>query len=540
MGDTIRLLLMLALAGLLSGASARAQRFLPDDPLWADDDRVPIPKPYERDLSQVADFMVNTFATRPEEGEPIPPAENVDTLGGVPDSSWFTNRIGRRAMSLEELALGPNRGDGPAAGPWTIIAAKSQGVSPGFTIRDQAGDVYFIKFDPRGHPQLATSSEVIATRFFHAFGYHVPQNYLSTVRPADLQISSTAMVTDEFGRRRQMRRRDLEEILRKVARRPDGQIQALASLALEGSPLGPFRYFGTRPDDANDIFPHENRRELRGLRVFASWLNHDDARSINSLDMFVARGEMGYVRHHLIDFGSCLGSGSVKPQSRRAGNEYILEWSPIVKAGLTLGIWERPWRKVRYRDLLGVGRFEGDYFEPEKWKPEYPNPAFERMLPADAFWAARIVQRFTRPMVEALVATGRLSSGESERYLVETLLKRQAKIVRYHLSRLNPLDGFRVEGGRLLFDNAGLEAALTSSASYRYRWHHFDNRSGETSPIGGAASTVQPVLPLPGSDAPWLMVEISTEADIAAWSKPVRVYLRNQTGWKVIGIERGE
>ncbi len=540
MGDTIRLLLMLALAGLLSGASARAQRFLPDDPLWADDDRVPIPKPYERDLSQVADFMVNTFATRPEEGEPIPPAENVDTLGGVPDSSWFTNRIGRRAMSLEELALGPNRGDGPAAGPWTIIAAKSQGVSPGFTIRDQAGDVYFIKFDPRGHPQLATSSEVIATRFFHAFGYHVPQNYLSTVRPADLQISSTAMVTDEFGRRRQMRRRDLEEILRKVARRPDGQIQALASLALEGSPLGPFRYFGTRPDDANDIFPHENRRELRGLRVFASWLNHDDARSINSLDMFVARGEMGYVRHHLIDFGSCLGSGSVKPQSRRAGNEYILEWSPIVKAGLTLGIWERPWRKVRYRDLLGVGRFEGDYFEPEKWKPEYPNPAFERMLPADAFWAARIVQRFTRPAVEALVATGRLSSGESERYLVETLLKRQAKIVRYHLSRLNPLDGFRVEGGRLLFDNAGLEAALTSSASYRYRWHHFDNRSGETSPIGGAASTGQPVLPLPGSEAPWLMVEISTEAAVAAWSKPVRVYLRNQTGWKVIGIERGE
>ncbi len=540
MGDTIRLLLMLALAGLLSGASARAQRFLPDDPLWADDDRVPIPKPYERDLSQVADFMVNTFATRPEEGEPIPPAENVDTLGGVPDSSWFTNRIGRRAMSLEELALGPNRGDGPAAGPWTIIAAKSQGVSPGFTIRDQAGDVYFIKFDPRGHPQLATSSEVIATRFFHAFGYHVPQNYLSTVRPEDLRISSAAMVTDEFGRRREMRPRDLDDILRKVARRPDGQIQALASLALEGSPLGPFRYFGTRPDDANDIFPHENRRELRGLRVFASWLNHDDARSINSLDMFVARGETGYVRHHLIDFGSCLGSGSVKPQSRRAGNEYILEWSPIVKAGLTLGIWERPWRKVRYRDLLGVGRFEGDYFEPEKWKPEYPNPAFERMLPADAFWAARIVQRFTRPMVEALVATGRLSSGESERYLVETLLKRQAKIVRYHLSRLNPLDGFRVEGGRLLFDNAGLEAALTSSASYRYRWHHFDNRSGETSPIGGAASTVQPVLPLPGSDAPWLMVEISTEADIAAWSKPVRVYLRNQTGWKVIGIERGE
>ena len=33
--------------------------------------------------------------------------------------------------------------------------------------------------------------------------------------------------------------------------------------------------------------PHEDRRELRGYGVFAAWLNHVDAKAINSLDTLV-------------------------------------------------------------------------------------------------------------------------------------------------------------------------------------------------------------------------------------------------------------
>jgi hypothetical protein len=69
-------------------------------------------------------------------------------------------------------------------------------------------------------------------------------------------------------------------LLQRAPRRPDGTYRALASKLLPGKPVGPFQYFGTRPDDPNDIFPHENRRELRGLRVFAAWLNHDDSRAM--------------------------------------------------------------------------------------------------------------------------------------------------------------------------------------------------------------------------------------------------------------------
>ena len=46
---------------------------------------------------------------------------NVNTLGEVPDSSWFTNRIGVRDMTIDEVLRGPDTIDGPAPGPWEVI-----------------------------------------------------------------------------------------------------------------------------------------------------------------------------------------------------------------------------------------------------------------------------------------------------------------------------------------------------------------------------------------------------------------------------------
>ncbi len=522
--------------------SVYAEKFFQDDPIWKDPDQLPIPKPAEIEISQIYDLSYNTFRNPGDKKNSG--AENINTLGEVPDSSWFTNRIGRFPASADEIVKGPNKGTGPdMSGPWTIIRAKSQGITPGFTIRDQRGDIYFIKFDPLKNPQLATSAEVICTKFFHAFGYYVAENYLAFLRPEMLQISPDAKLTDDDGKKRAMTEKDVDKILKRVPKRPDGSIQVIASLLLEGSPVGPFEYVNTRSDDPNDVFPHERRRELRGMRVFSAWLNHDDSRSINSLNMYIGNDGEGYIRHYLIDFGSTLGSGSVRPQSHRAGNEYIIEFPPTFRSASTLGLWDRPWRHVKYKEYPAIGRFEGNYFQPEKWKPEYPNAAFELMDLEDALWATRIVMRFSDDAVRAVVKEGKFEDSEAENYLIETLLLRRDKVIRYYLDQINPLYDFHVvqqSGANTLdFSHLGLEAGFATGESYEYEWYRFDNKAEKTEAIGSKNTALTSSIAMPADQADFLMVRIHTmDSQHSNWKGAVDVYIRNGSSPTVVGIER--
>ena len=97
---------------------------------------------------------------------------------------------------------------------------------------------------------MASGAEVIATKFLYAFGYNVPENYLATLRRDALVIDLAATVNEGL-RWRPMQARDVDDVLKRAARSADGSYRALASKALDGVSVGPFRYHGTRPDDAN-------------------------------------------------------------------------------------------------------------------------------------------------------------------------------------------------------------------------------------------------------------------------------------------------
>src|SRR5262249_61623615 len=99
----------------------------------------------------------------------------------------------------------------------------------------------------------------------------------------------------------------LDTLLQRADREPGGAYRVVASRALPGKPIGRIRFSDTRPDDPNDIVPHQDRRELRGYGVFAAWLNHTDAKAINSLDTLITDHGRTVVRHHLLDFGSSVG-----------------------------------------------------------------------------------------------------------------------------------------------------------------------------------------------------------------------------------------
>jgi hypothetical protein len=293
----------------------------------------------------------------------------------VPDSSWFANRIGVTPMSIDDIARGPNQIATLNVDGWPITQQKSAGVTPGFRMKDPTGHIYQLKFDPPTNPEMSSGAEVIGAAIYNALGYNVVQGYIVELDPAKIVVDPNATMVDMSGNKRLMMRADVDDILKHAAKSPNGKYRALASRFAEGRPAGYFKYYGTRPDDPNDIFLHEHRRELRGNRVFSAWLNHDDSRALNSLDMLVGDAGKQSITHYMFDFGSILGSGSTVPNAPRGGNEYLLEWKPGLLTLATLGLYFRPWIMVDYPDLpRSLGRIEADYFDPLKWKAGLPQP----------------------------------------------------------------------------------------------------------------------------------------------------------------------
>ena len=536
----------LACAAALAGGFGRAATpaFFPDDPIQVDDDRAfDAGRAQEIEGSNAFDFAEHTFG-RPGDRRDIP-AVNTNTVDEVPDSSWFTNRLGRAPMPVADIVRGPNQLESLDVDGWPVVQEKSSGITPGYRIVDPEGRLYQLKFDPPEHPEMSSAAEVIGAAFYHALGYNVVQGYIVEIDPEKIVVAPTATTVDLSGQRRQMTRADVERLLARAARLPGGKYRAMASRFADGRPLGYFKYYGTRPDDPNDIHPHEHRRELRGNRVFAAWLNHDDSRGLNTLDMLQGEPGRQYIRHYMFDFGSIMGSGSTVAQVPRAGNEYILEWGPALKTLATLGLFVRPWITVDYwQGAKSVGRFEADFFEPEAWRPEYPNPAFDNMRADDAFWGARLLAKLPEDAIRAVVAKAQYSEPGAAEHITRTLLARRQKVLGRWLTGINPLAEPRLApDGTLTFENAAVAAGVaTAPAGYRLTWARFDNTAG--TPVGESyevrATTAQAAAPASVLAGEFVTVTVRTEhPQYPVWDLPVTfTFRRSSAGWTTVGIDR--
>src|SRR5690606_35808389 len=344
-------------------------------------------------------------------------------------------------MSPADVARGPCK-DPPLdpAGPWTVTDGKPDGANPGFLIEGPSGARYLIKFDGVLQGPRATAADVLGSRLYHAAGYYVPCNRIVYFERSILRIAPDATVEDDRGREEPLTERHLDEVFSKALSLRDGRYRASSSSFLPGTPLGPFKYQGTRPDDPNDVVPHEDRRELRGMRLLSAWINHFDSREQNTLSTWMETGQgRGYVRHNLLDFGDSLGSlWEPPPLGRRLGHAYYLDLSDVAEDWLTLGLITRPWEKAEFGPSGRVfGYFDVKTFEPESWRPGYPNPAFSRMQERDAAWMARIIARFGSAHLRAAVATADLRDTLLEQELMRILRGRQARILDRYLSLLS-------------------------------------------------------------------------------------------------------
>ena len=542
--------LLCAAAGVaLLATSATTQRphFYGDDPLQRVVDTQDASGVKSKSVNLIYDEARNLLGN-PGDPDMDSRARSVNTIDEVPDSTWFTNRIigGEPAMTVDAVAKGPDTGSGPAPGTWTVDSGKSDGVTPGFTIIDSAGARWFIKFDPRDWHEMMSGAEATVTKLFYALGYHVPENHVTTMTRDMLVLGESSTITAADGGERELTNRDIDRLLRMAAQDADGSYRVIASKAVEGRPVGPFLYVGTRPDDPNDVVPHEHRRELRALRVFAAWTNHVDSKAINSLDAVVTESGRQVVRHYLIDFGSTLGSASIKPREYDEGHHYVFDPKPTLAGMVSFGFYIPQFHFIDYPEFSSVGHFSADGFHPPDWKPRVPNPAFRRARPDDTFWGARRVMAFTDDMIRAVVKSGKYSDPAAEKHVADTLIARRDAIGRAWLTNVNPvIDPVLDASGNLTFGNAAVAAGVaTAPESYEVTWFAFDNATGSATPIGQptTASGDQATAPsgLPAASGSFVRVDIkAVNPPHPSWTVPVRAFFtRTGSGWSLVGFER--
>ena len=520
-----------AFASLVSTGCVSYARFKDQPPVRKVNDAKPIAEPEERDflvMQYAADIIALRRLERVFEVRSSQPAWNTNALDEVPDSTWFTNRIGIRPMSTDELVKG-GENDGAPVLPLTVTSAKVGGTNPGFFAKDATGRKFVIKFDPKHCLEMQTAASVIGNRFFWAMGYNVPNDQIFSFRRGDVNIDPKATSTDSVHTKHPFTPQALDEILDKAPQLPDGTYRASSSEFVKGKPKGGFAAEGLRGDDINDTIPHEHRRELRGLRVFAAWLDHTDMKEDNGLDVYVTENGKSFLRHHLIDFGEILGAHAAEKGRAEDGFEHYWDWNRQPKALFALGLWKRPWEDREPSGYTSVGSIPTDTFEPDGWREAYPYWPFFETDAADSYWGAKIVMRFDRMLVEAAVRSGQLTSPGAVKYMVDALMVRREKIGRAYLERVTSLDQLGVAATGLCGIDLGTHYGLAHGGLVE----RLDD-TGKVIESRVIASDGRVCVSVPQGDYAAVRLRIKRGAEV---KPPMQVHVRNG---HVVGIVRVE
>jgi len=567
-----------AFALALAACAPGERRFPLADPMWRDTDlrpvtvpchREPTPKdprhvscaPDVRDATLIWDGVDNMlFRPLSEAAGVVTGGESVDvnSFDEVPDSSWFTNHLGMHPMTLEQFALGdcePSQliePEGYADGSWLIDHGKMGGSTDGFRVKIPGKGEFLFKADDSADSEHSSAAQTIGATVYSVAGYYTTCEQVIYFRPSLLKLKPGLKWKHNFGETEDFDQKALDRVLAHCPRRGE-LVRIQASEWLPGHPIGGFRYFGTRPDDPNDVIPHEDRRELRGMRVLNAWLGRHDARAGNTLDMWFsdAKGgapdaSPGHVIHNHLDTSECVGSAwDWDPISRRLGYSYVADWGDIASDFFTLGIPLRTWDtndRTPGKEMFAY--FNVKDFVPDQWKDEYPTEAFSRMTERDGAWMARIMARITPEMIHVLARLGKFTDLADTAFLESTLDGRMDKVLERYLTRLSPIADVHVEGPSAL---CGVDLAewrgLRDPARFRYAarmpsgpWLHVERRAGAqlcvTLPHVAADGGVR-------DDARERYVRVRIEDGVARGPLIAHLYdLGPSRGYRLVGLER--
>jgi hypothetical protein len=534
-----------------AGCGTTTRSFEAREARWEDDDRHPFRpapasfySPYIWDGADASFFRPLAEFWRFEAPRE---AVNVNALDEVPDSSWFTNRTTRSGMAPDAVARGACTPGSRPVPPWTVSSGKPDGANPGFFITDARGQRYLLKTDGKQQPERPSAADAIGAAIYHAAGYFAPCNQVVYFDPAILRLAPDAEAKYTDGRVEPMTQEIVDRVLDSATPGSGPQLRASVSRFIDARPISPWRYEGLRDDDPNDVVPHEDRRELRGMFLLAAWVDHVDSRQENTLAAWVQTADdgRGYVRHYMIDFGDCFGQlAPWQPLSKRLGHSGYLDFEHVFVDFVTLGLIDRPWYDAELGPAgVTLGYYDVERFEPDAWRPGYPNAAFNRRTERDGAWMARIIARFRKPHIEALVKNARFSDPVDARELARIMAGRRRAILERYLGGLSPLAHPQLDGDELCLEDLGVSSGLRAPKERSYAARAWvDGRSwGRTRrserPILAHARGSGVCMKLPPDEE--VRVQVRTQPAGRPGPGPVRVHLKPVDGRRaVVGLQR--
>ncbi len=531
---TLTILLVLSVS-----CSQQKIAFKPDPVIWDVYDKAPVEQPEKRNYNRYA-YSVDQLIHRQLDDliDPVdpPPAMNTNSLDEVPNSSWFTNRIGRGYLMGNQVADGACSPENSPekSKPWEILRIESSEPVLSVRMADSKGREFTLKFDSKTFPEAITASEVIASRLLYAAGYNVPASYIVSFTLRDLAVNDNSLYSE------------FETLLSHVYAMGDGGFRAVAIVEPDGIDCGASPLSGVRDDDPNDLIPHEHRRELRALRVFYAWIGHVLFTPDNVRDYY----NDSHLQHYLVGFDDCFGSYFITDQNSHAGYDYLaLDMQETVEGLFTFGLGAEPWENVKSKSYTLAGPYyDSENFDPSKWKPLVPSACFSQLTPQDIFWAAKIISSFGEEHLSAAIRQGQITSSAASQYLTQVLKDRRKAIIEWGFSQVCPVDDisltFKRQGLVLKFMNLAVKNSIVKPADIKYRFRILDRKRNVLRDFksGSSPEFVIPKkgLPLSGNDN-YLIVEIRMfDQSKSSVSLPVSAHFLGgqESGFSLIGIER--
>jgi hypothetical protein len=400
----------------------RPARFGARAPVAEVHDDAPVPVPRWRWVPEPV-YLSEVYLHRPlreaMDLSPYPDAGDINSMDEVAHSTWFTPRT----PDVGSMARGPET-SGPPLPPFTVLPDPPMALAAGsFCILDSRGQRYEIGIDPQDRPEMRTAAAAIASRIFWALGYNTPPVSIVRARVEDFWRSEGASA-------------DVAAML-DGGPKPSLRFYRLAALAWPPSVLlGYAPESGTRGDDRNDVVPHENRRTLRALKVFASWLALEGLGPSKTFDRYVGPPGEGHVVHYVVGLDAALGAANVvratDPAPAEGGG------SPFIRL-LTLGLFPNPRPTPTQVDIKAIGEFPEDV-DPAAFAPPLPYEPADRLLGPDGYWAAKRLLSLSSTHLALAIAAGNFSDPRAQHAMQVALEARQKKVARYWFGRVTPIE----------------------------------------------------------------------------------------------------